>query len=68
VGDVVKSATDTDLDAVEREIENLQGASRQGSFVDRDATERLQRLYARRYELQKRQFKALQRKIKRMPK
>lgn len=65
----MKSATDTDIDAVEREIENLRSTARmQGSFVDRDAHDHLQRLYARRYELQKRQFKALQKKIARMPK
>jgi hypothetical protein len=60
----VKSATDTDLDAVEREIESLQGDVRSGT----PNHERLQRLYLRRDELQKRQFKALQKKIARMKK
>jgi hypothetical protein len=67
VGDVVTDpkAIDRSLDVVERRIEKLREKS---PSVGDPAHERLQRLYARRYELQKRQFKALQRKIKRMPK
>jgi hypothetical protein len=69
VGAPVKSATDRELDAVDATIEELRRtASLQGSFYNRDANDRLQQLYLRRDALQKRQFKALQRKIKRMPK